>query len=424
MRILVIGSGGREHAIIKALKRSPRVTKLWCSDGNGGIAQDVECITLPDAASILAFCQKEKVDLAVIGPEQALVDGVSDTLRAAGIRVFGPSKAAALLESSKGFTKDLCRKYGIPTGDYARFTDAVSAKEYIARQPMPIVIKADGLAAGKGVVICIRRGEAERTIDEMFSGMFGDAGASIVIEEFLEGEEVSFFALCDGTTAVEFGAAQDHKAAYDGDKGPNTGGMGTYSPAPIATAALRQQVMETIILPTVKAMAQEGNPYSGVLFAGLMITRDGPKLIEYNARFGDPETQVLMARLDDDLAELLFRVAEGKLPARPVRFLPDAAVCVVMATKGYPGSYTKGSEIRQLDAANALEGVTVYHAGTRAEEGKILAHGGRVLGVTALGATVEEAQARAYRAVDTIDWPEGFCRRDIGWRAIGRSSAA
>ncbi len=424
MRILVIGSGGREHAIVKALLNSPRVTKLWCADGNGGIAQDVECLRLPDPASILAFAQKEKVDLVVVGPEQALVDGVTDTLRAAGIRVFGPSKEAAQLEASKGFTKDLCRKYGIPTGEYQRFTDADAAKEYIARQPMPIVIKADGLAAGKGVVICIRRGEAERTIDEMFSGMFGEAGASIVIEEFLEGEEVSFFALCDGTTAIEFGAAQDHKAAYDGDKGPNTGGMGTYSPAPVATAALRQQVMDTIILPTVRAMAKEGIPYQGVLFAGLMITRDGPKLIEFNARFGDPETQVLMARLDDDLAELLFRVAEGKLPQRPVRFKPDAAVCVVMATKGYPGTYEKGSEIRNLAAASALQGVTVYHAGTRAEDGKILAHGGRVLGVTALGATVADAQKRAYEAVDAIDWPQGFCRRDIGWRAIGRSSAA
>lgn len=424
MRILVIGSGGREHAIIKALKRSPRVTKLWCADGNGGIAQDVECLNLPDGPSILAFAQKEKADLVVIGPEQALVDGVTDLLRGAGIRVFGPSKAAAQLEASKGFTKDLCKKYGIPTGEYERFTDAQSAKDYIARQPMPIVIKADGLAAGKGVVICIRRSEAERTIDEMFSGMFGEASASIVIEEFLEGEEVSFFALCDGTTAVEFGAAQDHKTAYDGDKGPNTGGMGTYSPAPIATASLRQQIMDSIILPTVRAMAKEGTPYQGVLFAGLMITRDGPKLIEFNARFGDPETQVLMARLDDDLAELLFRVAEGKLPARPVRFRTDAAVCVVMAAKGYPGAYQKGSEIRNLTAADALEHVTVYHAGTKAESGRILAHGGRVLGVTALGSTVEEAQRRAYEAVDAIDWPEGFCRRDIGWRAIGRSSAA
>ncbi|MBY0355568.1 MAG: phosphoribosylamine--glycine ligase [Rickettsiales bacterium] len=423
MRILVIGSGGREHAMVKALKRSTRLTRLWCADGNGGIMQDVECLTLPDAASILAFSQKEKVDLVIIGPEKALVDGVTDALRAAGIAVFGPSKAAAQLEASKGFTKDLCRTYGIPTGNYARFTDTESAKDYVARQPMPLVIKADGLASGKGVVICTRRREAERTIDEMFSGKFGEASASIVIEEFLEGEEVSFFALCDGTTAVEFGAAQDHKAAYDGDKGPNTGGMGTYSPAPVATPAIRKEIMQRIILPTMHAMAKEGIPYQGVLFAGLMITRDGPKLIEYNARFGDPETQVLMARLDEDLAELLLRVAEGKLPNRALRFRPEAAVCVVMAANGYPNEYQKGSEIKNLAAAEALEGVTIYHAGTRSEDGKILANGGRVLGITALGSSVEAAQTLAYKAVDLIDWPEGFCRRDIGWRAIGRDAA-
>lgn len=422
MKVLVIGSGGREHALCMALKRSPSVDAIYCAPGNGGIAEVAQLVALPTARETQTFCQVEKIELVIIGPEQPLVEGWADTLRAGGIRVFGPSAKAAQLEGSKGFTKDICSKYGIPTGAYGRFSDVAAAKAYLAHQSMPIVIKADGLAAGKGVVIATRRREAERVVEEMFAGKFGEASRSIVIEEFLEGEEISFFALCDGETAVEFGSAQDHKAVGEGDTGPNTGGMGTYAPAPLMTQPLRAEVMERIILPTVKAMKKEGMPFTGVLFAGLMITREGPKVIEYNARFGDPETQVLMARLDEDLGSLLYQAASGKLPARPVKFRKEAALCVVMAAKGYPGDYVKGTEIKGIDAAAATADVAVYHAGTVAKDGKILASGGRVLGVTALGATVAEAQAKAYAAVDKIDWPEGFCRRDIGWRAIARES--
>lgn len=420
MKVLVIGSGGREHALSVALARSPSVSKLFCSPGNGGICQQATCIFLETPEEILAFCKKESLDFVIIGPEQPLVEGWADVLREGGIHVFGPSAKAAQLEGSKGFTKDICAKYGIPSGAYGRFTDATAAREYLSRQSMPIVIKADGLAAGKGVVIATRRREAERVIDEMFAGKFGEASRSIVIEEFLEGEEISFFALCDGETAVEFGSAQDHKTVGEGDTGPNTGGMGTYAPAPVMTQPLRVEIMERIILPTVKAMKKEGMPFTGVLFAGLMITRDGPKVIEYNARFGDPEAQVLMARLDEDLGSLLYQAASGKLPARPVKFRKEAALCVVMAAKGYPGEYRQGTEIKNIPAAESLPDVTVYHAGTVIRDGKILASGGRVLGVTALGKTVAEAQARAYEAVDLIDWPEGFCRRDIGWRAVAR----
>jgi phosphoribosylamine--glycine ligase len=422
MKLLVIGSGGREHALCAALARSPSVSALYCAPGNGGIAQVAECAALSGQPELLAFCRERAIDLVVIGPEQPLVEGVADTLREGGVTVFGPSAAAAQLEGSKGFTKDLCTRHHIPTAAYGRFSDAAAAKAYLARQPMPIVIKADGLAAGKGVVIATRRGEAERAIDQMFSGAFGAAGREIVIEEFLEGEEISFFALSDGTRAVEFGSAQDHKAVGEGDSGPNTGGMGAYAPAPVMTPELRERVLREIVQPTVTAMREEGTPFQGVLFAGLMITREGPKLIEYNVRFGDPEAQVLMTRLDEDLAQLLTQTAAGRLPERPLRFKPEAALCVVMAANGYPGEYKKGSEIRGLEAAEALPGVAVYHAGTREEGGKFFAAGGRVLGVTALGDSVAEAQTRAYAAVDVINWPEGFCRRDIGWRAVQREA--
>jgi len=420
MKLLVLGGGGREHALCVALSRSPEVKKIYCAPGNGGIAGVAECVPLQTKEETLDFCKSKSIDLVVVGPEQPLVDGWVDALRAGGVRVFGPSAKAAQLEGSKGFTKDICAKYAIPTGAYGRFTDAAKAKEYLARQSMPIVIKADGLAAGKGVVIATRRREAERVVEEMFAGKFGEASRSIVIEEYLEGEEISFFALCDGETAVEFGSAQDHKAVGEGDTGPNTGGMGTYAPAPIMTQPLRAEIMERIILPTVKAMKKEGAPFTGVLFAGLMITKDGPKVIEYNVRFGDPETQVLMARLDEDLASLLYQAASGKLPARPVKFRPEAALCVVMAAKGYPGEYKKGTEIKGVEAAQSLPDTDVFHAGTMLSDGRLLANGGRVLGVTARGKTVAEAQRKAYEAVDAIDWPEGFCRRDIGWRAVAR----
>jgi phosphoribosylamine--glycine ligase len=422
MNILVIGSGGREHALVKALKRSKKSKKIFCAPGNAGIAKEATCIDLNGSDNIVSFCKKEFIDLVVIGPEQPLVDGLADDLRDAEIRVFGPSQGAAQLEASKGFTKDICAKYNIPTGAYGRFTEIEPAIEYLSTLPMPIVIKADGLAAGKGVVICTRRREAERVIEEMFAGKFGKASESIVIEEFLDGEEISFFALCDGNTAVEFGSAQDHKAVGEGDTGPNTGGMGTYCPAPIVTQALRKQIMRDIIQPTVEAMKAEGMPYTGILFAGLMITREGPKLIEYNVRFGDPEAQVLLTRLEDDLAELLSKAAEGKLPKKPITFTSKAALCVVMASSGYPGTYEKGTEIRDISQAESMSVVIVYHAGTTEKDGTLLATGGRVLGVTALGRDVSEAQQRAYQAVDSIDWPNGFCRRDIGWRAVQKKA--
>lgn len=391
--------------------------------GNGGIEQDALCIPARSTEEIVKFCKEEAIELVIVGPEQPLVDGVTDALRAASIRVFGPSQKAAQLEASKGFTKEICKKYNIPTAGYGWFDDAAEALDYLSQQSMPIVIKADGLAAGKGVIIAHRRREAERVIEEMFAGKFGDASSSVVIEEFLEGEEVSFFALSDGENAIEFGSAQDHKAAFDGDTGPNTGGMGTYAPAPIMTPELRQQVMNDIIMPTVKAMKEEGTPYQGVLFAGLMLTTDGPKLIEFNCRFGDPETQVLLARLEDDLLEILFRIASGILPQKSPSFKPQAALCVVMAAEGYPGDYQKGTEIKNLDSASEVEDVVILHAGTKRDGERFFAAGGRVLGITALGGTIEDAQEKAYKAVDRIDWKEGFCRRDIGWRAIQKKAS-
>jgi len=422
MNILVIGSGGREHALCWKIRQSSLCDTLYCAPGNGGIAQVAECVALSplDFDSIAAFCRAKAIGFVVIGPEDPLVAGLVDRLDAEGIANFGPSAAAAQLEGSKGFTKDLCAEWDIPTAAYGRFSDAAKAKDFIRKKGAPIVVKADGLAAGKGVIVALTPAEAEAAIDEIFSGRFGAAGAEVVVEEFLEGEEASFFALCDGKTALPLATAQDHKRAFDGDQGPNTGGMGAYSPAPVMTPGLCARAMREIIEPTVKAMAARGTPFKGVLYAGLMLTAEGPKLIEYNARFGDPETQVLMMRLDCDLLPLLIACHDGTLASAALRWKDDVALTVVMAANGYPGDYEKNTEIKGLDAAGAIDGVEIFHAGTKAEDGRIRANGGRVLNVTGLGAGIVEAQARAYRAVAQIDWPEGFCRRDIGYRAIER----
>lgn|SRR4051812_9097524 len=424
MNILLIGSGGREHALAWKLAASPLLTKLWCAPGNAGIAQEAECVPLDvaDHAAVIAFCNANKVDFVVVGPEAPLAAGIVDDLAAAGIKAFGPSKAAAQLEGSKGFTKDICKANGIPTAAYERFSDAAKAKAYIGSRGAPIVIKADGLAAGKGVVVAMTLDEAESAIDMMLAGGFGP-GAEVVVEDFLVGEEASFFVLCDGENALPLAAAQDHKRVFDGDKGPNTGGMGAYSPAPVFTDEVQQRTMDEIILPTLRAMAAMGTPYRGVLFAGLMITDNGPQLIEYNARFGDPETQVLMLRLMSDLLPALLASADGQLKNFDLRWYPDPALTVVMAARGYPGDYAKGTRIAGLDRAAGVKGVEVFHAGTKAAGEEILANGGRVLNITASASTVAEAQRRAYAAVDLIDWPEGFCRRDIGWQAVARERA-
>ena len=422
MNVLLIGGGGREHALAWKLKQSPLLDTLYCAPGNAGIAAVAEIVPLDlgDHGAVARVCKEKHIGLVIIGPEAPLVEGLTDDLEKQGIRVFGPSQAAARLEGSKGFTKDLCARAGIPTAAYARFADAASAKTYAARQELPIVIKADGLAAGKGVTIAETRAEAEAAIDACFGGAFGDAGAELVIEEFLRGEEASFFALVDGTTALPLATAQDHKRAYDGDRGPNTGGMGAYSPAPIMSDALCARAMAEIIEPTVRAMAQAGTPFKGVLYAGLMIESGAPKLIEYNVRFGDPEAQVLMLRLNSDLLPALLATAEGRLHGVELEWSDDPALCVVMAAKGYPGAYAKGSEIKGLEAAARDPDVQIFHAGTKREGTRVLADGGRVLGVTARGSDIREAQACAYAAVDDIDWPGGFCRRDIGWRAFER----
>ena len=424
MKILLLGSGGREHALAWKIAASPLTTKLWCAPGNAGIAREAECvpIDITDHAAVVAFCKAHKVDFVVVGPEAPLVAGIVDDLEAAGFRTFGPSRAAARLEGSKGFTKDLCKAHAIPTGAYERFASAEPAKAYARRQATPIVIKADGLAAGKGVIIAETMAEAEAAIDMMFAGGLGDAGAEVVIEEFLRGEEASFFALCDGETAIPLASAQDHKRAFDHDKGPNTGGMGAYSPAPVMTAEMSRRTMDEIVLPTVRAMKQMGTPFRGILFAGLMITAQGPKLIEYNVRFGDPECQVLMLRMRSDLVPALVAARDGQLKSFDLRWRDSAALVVVMATNGYPGIYGKGSVIGGLDDAAALPGVEIFHAGTKQAGGQITANGGRVLGVSATGASVGEAQQRAYAAVDRIDWPGGFCRRDIGYLAVEREN--
>ena len=422
MNVLLIGSGGREHALAWKLAQSPMLDRLFAAPGNPGIAEHAEIVALDpaDHGAVTGFCRGHDVGLVVIGPEGPLVDGLGDSLRGAGFAVFGPDRAAARIEGSKGFTKDLCARAGIPTAGYVRASSKSAAMAALQRFGLPVVIKADGLAAGKGVIIAESADEAAQAVETMFEGAFGDAGAEVVVEQYLTGEEVSFFALADGETVVPFGSAQDHKRVGDGDTGPNTGGMGAYSPASILTPALEAQVMERIVRPTVRAMAEAGTPYSGVLYAGLMLTDEGPKLIEYNARFGDPECQVLMMRFDGDLVELLLSVAEGRLADEgPVTLADRAALTIVMAAKGYPGTPEKGGAISGIEAAEA-GGARVFHAGTADKDGALVANGGRVLNVTATGATVGEAQAAAYRAVDAIDFPTGFCRRDIGWREVAR----
>ncbi len=422
MNILLLGGGGREHALAWKLAQSPRCDTLFAAPGNPGIAQHATLVDLDptDHAAVLAFCADNAIGLVVIGPEAPLVDGLGDSLRAANVPVFGPSRLAAQLEGSKGFTKDLCARANIPTAGYARVTNKADAHAALEPFGLPVVIKADGLAAGKGVIIAMTFAEAEAAIEDMFSGSFGEAGAEVVIEEFMTGEEASFFALTDGTSILPFGSAQDHKRVGDNDTGPNTGGMGAYSPARVLTPALEARVIEEIIKPTVATMAAEGMPYSGVLYAGLMLTPTGPKLIEYNARFGDPECQVLMMRLQDDLVTLLLAVAQGTLAELgSVTLSSDPALTIVMAAKGYPGTPEKGGAIAGIDVAEA-QGVKVFHAGTALAGDTLVANGGRVLNVTASGATVRAAQAAAYAALDAIDFPTGFCRRDIGWREVER----
>jgi phosphoribosylamine---glycine ligase len=424
MNILLLGSGGREHALAWKMAASPLADRLYCAPGNVGIAREAECVALDiaDHGAVIAFCREHRIDLVVVGPEAPLCAGIVDDLEAAGIKAFGPTRAAARLEGSKGFTKDLCRANGIPTAAYERFRAPDPAKAYLRRRGAPIVVKADGLAAGKGVVVAQTVAEAEAAVDMMFGGALGEAGGEVVIEEFLSGEEASFFALCDGTTAVALTTAQDHKRAFDGDQGPNTGGMGAYSPAPNIDDAMSARVMAEIITPTMRAMNAMGAPYKGVLYAGLMITAEGPKLIEYNARFGDPETQVLMLRLMSDLVPALLASRDGQLKSFDLRWYPDPALTVVMAAKGYPGDYARGSVIEGLDDAAKVKGVEIFHAGTKADGNRILANGGRVLNVSAIGKTVREAQARAYEAISRIRWPEGFYRHDIGWRAVEREA--
>ena len=424
MHVLVIGSGGREHALCWGVARSSLATRLSCCPGNGGIANLAECvdISVEDFDDIVAHCHRETVDFVIVGPEVPLVGGLVDRLEQEGILAFGPNRRAAILEGSKVFTKTLCRKHNIPTAAYGVFQDIDEARAYIQDRGAPIVVKADGLAAGKGAIVCETTEEALSAAENVLGGQFGDAGKEIVVEQFLVGEEASFFALCDGRNALPLATAQDHKAVFDDDKGPNTGGMGAYSPAPVMTEEMRQKTMERIILPTMRAMEQDGRSFKGVLYAGLMITDRGPQLIEYNVRFGDPECQVLLARWQSDPLAALIAAAKGQLAGYEVTWSERAAITVVMAAKGYPGEYAKGSEIRGVEAAEAAIGVSVLHAGTVRDGDRLLANGGRVLGVTAQGADIREARDRAYQGVDAIDWPDGFYRRDIGWRALDRDN--
>ncbi len=422
MKVLLVGSGGREHALAWKLAQSPLLTRLYCAPGNAGIAAVAERVPIPatDSAALTRFAREAAIDFAVIAADAQLVGGLWDEMEAAGIPALGPSKAAAILEGSKGFVKDLCLAAGIPTARYRRFTDPAPAKTFAETLGYPVVIKADGLAAGKGVIIAASQAESGKAIDFMFEGGFGTSGHEIVVEEFMEGEEASFFALSDGTHVIPLAGAQDHKRVGDGDVGPNTGGMGAYSPAPVLPPALEQVAMENFIRPTVAAFAARGMPYMGVLYLGLMITKDGPRLVEYNCRFGDPECQVLMPRLDGDLLELLLAARRGTLDKTQVRWKTDAALTVVMASKGYPGSYEKGQVITGLDKAAALPGITIFHAGTERRGSDIVAVGGRVLNVTATGPTIAEAQKRAYQAAGLIHWQDAFYRKDIGWRALDR----
>lgn len=420
MNILILGGGGREHALAWAISQNPKCDRLIVAPGNAGIAQLAECASLDilDGAAVVAFCAEQAVDFVIVGPEAPLAAGVADATRAAGILTFGPSADAAQLEASKAFTKAICDACAAPTAAYARFTEAAPAKDYIRAQGAPIVVKADGLAAGKGVIVAMTEAEALDAIDDMFGGEFGAAGAEVVIEEFMEGEEASFFILTDGVDALPIGTAQDHKRVGDGDTGPNTGGMGAYSPAPVLTDAIAQAALDEIVLPTIREMSRRGMPYQGVLYAGLMIKDGRARLVEYNCRFGDPECQVLMMRLGAQALDLLQACAEGRLGEVRANWADDHAVTVVMAAQGYPGAYVKGTQIKGLDALPEDSRNMVFHAGTATRDGAIIATGGRVLNVTARGETLSDAQARAYAMVDAIDWPEGFCRRDIGWRAL------
>jgi phosphoribosylamine---glycine ligase len=427
MRVLVVGGGGREHALCWSLSASPLCDALFCAPGNAGIADVAKCVAISadDISGLIEFAQNEKVDFVVVGPEAPLVAGLVDKLTAAGIKAFGPSAKAARLEGSKGFMKDLLQRHNIPTAWYGRFDNAAEAKNFISEKGAPIVVKADGLAAGKGVILCTTVEEAHAAIDTMMADRaFGDAGNEVVVEEFLGGEEASFFAIVDGEHVLPLVAAQDHKAVGEGDTGPNTGGMGAYSPAPIVDSAMQERIMAEIILPTVRGMAAEGCPFTGVLFAGLMIDAKGPKTLEFNVRFGDPECQALMVRLKSDLLPALIAATDGQLSQFDLRWHDDAAIVVVMAANGYPGPPKKGTAIEGLIDAAKIKNVTVFHAGTKTEkrdgEDITVANGGRVLGIAATGKTVAEARGQAYAAVDAIRWPGGFFRRDIGWRAIAR----
>jgi phosphoribosylamine---glycine ligase len=425
MNVLLLGSGGREHALAWALSASPLLDRLWCAPGNAGIAEVAECVALDiaDHAAVVAFCKAHGIGLVVVGPETPLVAGIVDDLGRAGIKAFGPTRGAARLEGSKAFMKDICARHAIPTAAHARFDNIDAALAHVRARGAPVVVKADGLAAGKGVTIATTVAEAEAALRDIFSGRFGAAGAEVLVEDCLEGEEVSFFALCDGNSALPLASAQDHKRAFDGDTGPNTGGMGAFSPAPALADETSARVMREIIEPTLAAMRDLGSPFTGVLYAGLMLTPSGPSLLEYNVRFGDPECQVLMVRLKDDLLTLLMAAVDGTLDKMSVRWWPEPALTVVLAARGYPGAYETGSVIGGLEAAGAVPGVEIFHAGTRRDGDRILAAGGRVLSVTARGESVAQAQARAYEAIGLIDWPQGFCRRDIGWRAVSREKA-
>ncbi len=421
MNILILGGGGREHSLAWAVKQNPKCDRLVVAPGNAGIAEIAECASfdINDGGQVVNFAEENAIDFVIVGPEAPLAAGVADRLRDAGIAVFGPGREAARLEASKGFTKEICDAAGVPTAAWARFDAPQPAKDYIRARGAPIVVKADGLAAGKGVIVAMDEATALAAVDEMFSGAFGDAGAEVVIEEFMEGEEASFFVLCDGEDVLPIGTAQDHKRVGEGDTGPNTGGMGAYSPAPVLDGEVAQRALERIIRPTVAEMARRGTPYQGVLYAGLMIRDGEPRLVEYNVRFGDPEAQVLMMRLGAQALDLMQACAEGRLAEARVNWAEDHAITVVMAAKGYPGAFEKGSEIRGLEALPEDSRNMVFHAGTARAEGRLVAAGGRVLNVTARGDSLGEARKRAYAMVDAIDWPEGFCRRDIGWRVLG-----
>ena len=423
MNVLVVGSGGREHALCWALRASPLCGRLFCAPGNAGIGEIAECVDLQpeDVAGLVSFATGNGIGFVVVGPEAPLVLGLVDRLAGAGVLAFGPKARAAVIEGSKGFMKELCERHGVPTADYARFDEPDAAKEFILRHGAPLVVKADGLAAGKGVVVCHNVNEAYAAIDHMMTERaFGDAGAQVLIEDFLAGEEASFFALVHGEQAIPLASAQDHKPAFDGDQGPNTGGMGAYSPAPIVSEAVSDEIMARVILPVARGLAEDGRPYSGVLYAGLIFTAQGIKVLEFNARFGDPECQPLILRLKSDLLATLIACAEGRIEDIELEWHADPALVVVMATHGYPGHHGRGSVIGGLQKAGDVPGVTIFHAGTKLLNGNVVADGGRVLGVAALAGSIAEAQTRAYQAVDRIVWPEGFCRRDIGWRAIGR----